>query len=193
MERTSTRTRTTGETDIQVELDLDRFNEPRVQTPVPFFDHMLNQLGKHGNFALRVEGEGDVHVDSHHLVEDVGILLGQALDEALGDRRGIRRYASLALPLDETLVRVSLDVSGRSYLDFNLPTEGDVEGFPLEVLPEFFRGLTSHAGLTLHVDPLKSRNRHHLAEATFKGFARVLRRAVAVVGDSVPSTKGTID
>lgn len=190
--RTALVKRETEETTLEIELNLDDFNEPRIDTDVPFFDHMLEQLGQHSGIALRVEGTGDLEVDSHHLVEDVGLTLGDALSDALGDRRGIKRYASVTLPFDETLVRASLDVSGRGYLDYNLDIDGDIEGFPMEVLPEFFRGLTNRAGLTLHIDELKGGNKHHLSEATFKAFARVLREGVAVVGDDIPSTKGTL-
>lgn len=190
--RTALAKRNTKETDLQVELNLDQFNQPLIDTDVPFFDHMLEQLGQHSGIALRVEGSGDLEVDSHHLVEDVGLTLGNALSEALGDRRGIQRYASITLPFDETLVRASLDISGRGYLDYNVKIEGDIEGFPMEVLPEFFRGLATRAGFSLHIDEIKSGNKHHLSEAVFKAFARVLREGVAVVGEEIPSTKGTL-
>lgn len=190
--RTARVNRETSETQLEVELNLDGFNEPLVETDVPFFDHMLEQLGKHSGIALRVEGTGDLEVDSHHLVEDVGLTLGEALNEALGERRGIKRYASVVLPFDEALVRASLDISGRGFLDYNVESRGDIEGFPMEVLPEFFRSLCNRAGLTLHLDELKGGNNHHRAEATFKAFARVLREGVALVGDDIPSTKGTL-
>lgn len=192
MGRTASARRETAETEIRVELDLDSPDPPSIQTPLPFFSHMLEQLGKHGRFLLSVNASGDVEVDSHHLVEDVGITLGEALDEALDQREGIRRFASLTVPLDESLVRASLDVSGRSYLDYNLTRRGSVEGFPLEVVPEFFRGLVNRGNLTLHLDEVKSSNRHHLLEAAFKASARVLGRATRTVGDGIPSTKGTL-
>lgn len=209
--------RETEETSLQVEVNLDQFNDPVVDTGLSFFDHMLEQIGRHGRMALRVEGEGDLEVDSHHLVEDAGITLGRALDDALEDRSGVRRYASLTLPFDETLVRAAVDLSGRGMFRHDLEVDGDVEGFPLELVPEFFRGLTREAGLTLHLDQLSRAsgsvdlsglglgnvelrmeqatpdNRHHVAEATFKAFARVLGRAVERIGDGVPSTKGTLD
>jgi len=190
--RTARVKRNTQETDLQVEVNLDQFNHPKIDTGVPFFDHMLEQLGQHSGIALRVEGTGDLEVDSHHLVEDVGLTLGNALSEALGERRGIQRYASITLPFDETLVRASLDISGRGFLDYNVEIQGDIEGFPMEVLPEFYRGLASRAGFSLHIDELKGGNKHHLSEAVFKAFARVLREGVAVVGDEIPSTKGTL-
>ncbi|MFB6355724.1 MAG: imidazoleglycerol-phosphate dehydratase HisB [bacterium] len=192
MSRTSTQSRETRETNIEVKVDLDNSDDPSINTTVPFFDHMLEQLGKHSGIGLVVNGEGDTEVDSHHLVEDIGIVLGRAFDEALGDRTGINRYASISLPFDETLVRTSIDISGRGYLDYNVNISGDIEGFPLEVLPEFFRGLVNEAGLTLHIDEIKSGNKHHLSEAVFKSFARALRSSVSVVGDDVPSTKGTL-
>lgn len=192
MERSAFVERATEETELVVELNLDDFNEPLVETTIPFFDHMLEQLGKHSGFALRVEGSGDTEIDSHHLIEDTGILLGRAFNEALGDRRGITRYASLNLVFDETMVRTSVDISGRAYFDCNLQLTGDIEGFPLEVLPEFYHSFAERAKITLHVDQLKGGNKHHLAEATFKGLARVLRRAVRTNDEGVPSTKGTL-
>ncbi len=192
MERSALVERETDETEIVVELSLDSFNEPLVDTTIPFFDHMLEQLGKHSGFALRVEGTGDTEIDSHHLIEDAGLALGQALNEALGDRRGITRYASMNLVFDETMVRSAVDISGRPFFDTNLQPEGDIEGFPLEILPEFYRSFAERGRLTLHIDQLKSGNKHHLAEATFKGLARVLNRAVSVGGDEIPSTKGTL-
>lgn len=192
MNRTACEKRETSETEIEVEISLDSFNDPLISTTIPFFDHMLEQLGKHSGFALRVDGSGDTEIDSHHLIEDTGLILGETFNQALGDRKGIRRYASICLPFDETLVRTAVDISGRSYLDCELEVEGNIEGFPLEVLPEFFRGLTDRAGITLHVDQLKKGNRHHLAEATFKALARALRAATRIVEDSVPSTKGTL-
>jgi imidazoleglycerol phosphate dehydratase HisB len=184
--------RSTKETSVEVEVNLDEFNEPRIDTTLPFFNHMLEQLGKHSGIALRVEGRGDTEVDSHHLVEDIGITLGNAFDEALGERKGINRYASITLPFDEVLVRASLDISGRGQLHYNLPESGSIEGFPLEVFPEFFRGFAQRSGSTLHLDLLKDGNAHHTMEATFKAVARVYREAVREVQSSVPSTKGTL-
>jgi imidazoleglycerol-phosphate dehydratase len=192
MARTGRKTRNTKETSVEVEVNLDEFNEPLIDTTLPFFNHMLEQLGQHSGIALRVEGRGDTEIDSHHLVEDIGITLGNAFDEALGDRKGIRRYASLALPFDEVLVRVAVDISGRGQLHYDLPEEGTIEGFPMEVFPEFFRGFAQRSGSTLHLDLLKPGNNHHTIEAGFKAVARVYRRAVQQVEKSVPSTKGTL-
>ncbi len=192
MSRTGRTQRSTEETSIDAEVNLDEFNEPLVETTLPFFDHMLEQLGKHSGIALRVEAEGDTEVDSHHLVEDTGITLGEAFDEALGDRRGIQRYASITLPFDEVLVRASLDISGRGSLHYTLPKRGSIEGFPLEVFPEFFREFAVRSGSTLHLDMIKEGNHHHTIEAGFKAVARVFRQAVRKVDSSVPSTKGTL-
>lgn len=192
MARTGRTTRSTTETSVEVEINLDEFNEPLVDTTLPFFDHMLEQLGKHSGIALRVEGRGDTEVDSHHLVEDIGIATGKALDEALGNREGIKRYSSITLPFDEVLVRASIDISGRGALHYELPGTGTIEGFPLEVFPEFFRGLAKQSGTTLHLDLLKEGNHHHTIEAGFKAVARTYREAVQKVDASVPSTKGTL-
>lgn len=192
MSRIGRTERSTQETSVEVELNLDEYNDPLIETTLPFFDHMLEQLGKHSGIALRVEAEGDTEVDSHHLVEDTGITLGEAFDEALEDRRGIKRYSSITLPFDEVLVRASLDISGRGSLHYNLPERGSIEGFPLEVFPEFFREFAVRSGSTLHLDPIKEGNYHHTIEAAFKAVARVYREAVRQVDSSVPSTKGTL-
>ncbi len=192
MSRVGRRSRTTDETSVEAEVNLDEFDEPDIDTPLPFFNHMLEQLGKHSGIALRVEGSGNTEIDSHHLVEDIGITLGMAFDEALGERKGINRYASITLPFDEVLVRGSLDISGRGHLYYNLPEDGSIEGFPMEVFPEFFRGFSRRSGSTLHLDLLKGGNDHHTIEAAFKAVARVYREAVMKVQASVPSTKGTL-
>ncbi len=192
MERNALVERRTNETELTVELNLDDYNDPLINTTVPFFDHMLEQLAKHSGFALRVEGRGDTDIDTHHLIEDTGIVLGKAVNRALGQRVGIRRYSSLSLVFDEVLVRGAIDISGRSYFDCNLQVEGDIEGFPLEVLPEFFRAFADQAKLTLHLDQLKPANKHHLAEACFKCLARILKQAVKIDGEEIPSTKGTL-
>lgn len=190
--RTGRKDRSTKETSVEVEVNLDEFNEPLIDTTLPFMDHMLEQFGKHSGIAVRIEGRGDTDVDSHHLVEDIGITLGDALDEALGDRSGIRRYSSITIPFDEVLVRVALDISGRGSLHYEIEAEGSIEGFPMEVFPEFFRGFATRSGSTLHIDPIKSGNLHHTIEAVFKGLARTYRQAVQQVEESVPSTKGTL-
>jgi imidazoleglycerol-phosphate dehydratase len=197
MGRTSQRHRVTTETEVAVRLDLDSSSVPVVVTGLPFFDHMLAQLGKHSGIALEVTATGDLHVDAHHTVEDVGIVLGEALGEALGDKAGIVRFASISLPLDEALVNVALDISGRPYLAYDV--ELGPESAPLGTPPfepqlaeEFWRAFVTAAGLTLHLNLAYGRNPHHVLEASFKGVARVLRQAIRVEGGDVPSTKGAL-
>ena len=193
--RRVTRTRRTKETAIELTLDLDGGGKAEVTTGLPFLDHMVAQLGKHGGFDLDLEAKGDLHVDAHHTVEDVGIVLGEALAAALGDKAGIRRFASISLPLDEALVEVALDLSGRPFLayDVTFPPDAAPLGqppFDPQLGEEFWRAFATSAGLTLHVRMRSGRNTHHILEACFKGVARALRDAVRVEGAGVPSTKG---
>jgi imidazoleglycerol-phosphate dehydratase len=191
--RTAQRQRETKETQIEVRLVLDGSGTTSVSTGLPFFDHMLEQLGKHGNLDLTVKAVGDLDVDAHHTVEDVGIVLGGALAEALGDKRGIRRYASMMLPLDEALVQVALDVSGRPFFVYEVDIESERIGtFDPQLAEEFWRAFAHAAGLTLHIRTISGRNGHHVLEACFKGVARCLRDAVRVEGSDVPSTKGAL-
>src|SRR6056297_2238219 len=194
--RRATVSRKTTETDVTVELDLDGAGRHDCATGVGFFDHMLDQLARHGLLDLTVKAEGDRWIDDHHTVEDAGIALGRALDEALGDKRGIRRYGSCLLPMDDALVRAALDLSGRPYLAWrvDLPTD-KIGAFDCELVREFFQALATHGGITLHVDALHGLNSHHIAEAAFKAVARALREAVETdprKSDAVPSTKGTL-
>jgi imidazoleglycerol-phosphate dehydratase len=191
--------RVTKETSVRVRLDLDSTCTPVVVTGLPFFDHMVSQLGKHSGWALEVEAKGDVEVDAHHTVEDVGIVLGQALAEALGDKAGIRRFASIDLPLDEALAEIALDISGRPYLRYAVEFPSDAAplgqpGFEPQLAEEFWRAFVTSAGITLHITLKYGRNTHHILEATFKGVARALRDAAAVVtpGGEIPSTKGSL-
>jgi imidazoleglycerol-phosphate dehydratase len=189
--------RATKETTIALGLDLDGTGSTTVTTGLPFFDHMLSQLGRHGSFDLRIEATGDLHVDAHHTVEDVGIVLGGCLAEALGDKAGIRRFASILLPLDEALIEVALDLSGRPYLAYGLDFAPDTPGlgsppFDPQLAEEFWRAFATAANLTLHVRRLEGKNTHHMLEASFKGVARCLRDAVRVEGVGVPSTKGSL-
>jgi imidazoleglycerol-phosphate dehydratase len=191
------RIRQTRETRIELRLDLDGSGESRVATGLPFFDHMVSQLGRHGGFDLELTAEGDLEVDAHHTVEDVGIVLGEALTEALGAKAGIRRFASIALPLDETLVEVALDLSGRAYLvyELELPLDAVALGQPAfepQLAEEFWRAFSTAAAITLHIRMRSGRNTHHILEAAFKGVARCLREAVRVEGTAVPSTKGSL-
>ena len=194
--RQSTLTRTTAETDVTVEINLDGTGAYDNQTGVGFFDHMLDQLARHSLIDMMVRAKGDLHIDDHHTVEDVGITLGQALAKALGDKRGIRRYGSCLLAMDDAQVRTALDLSARPFLIWNvdLPT-AKIGTFDTELVREFFQAFSTHGGITLHVDMLHGINSHHIVEAAFKSVARALRDAVEVdprkSGD-IPSTKGAL-
>jgi imidazoleglycerol-phosphate dehydratase len=194
MSRTAARERSTAETRIQLSLDLDG-GEASARTGVGFLDHMLDLLARHGKLGLRVEASGDLETGAHHTVEDVGIVLGQALDEALGDRAGIRRYGSAVVPMDESLAECAIDVSGRPLciFDAELPATS-IAGFDTELTEEFFRAVANSAKLTLHVSVRYGTNAHHMIEAAFKAFARALRVAVSIDPEEtgVPSTKGTL-
>jgi imidazoleglycerol-phosphate dehydratase len=187
--------RTTKETDIRVEWVLDGAGRTRIRTPIPFLDHMLDLLGRHGFFDLTVHARGDTHVDDHHTVEDVGIVLGDALAQALGDKQGIRRFGFAAAPLDETLAQVTVDLSGRPYLVYNvkLPNRR-IKNFDLYLFEDFFQALVTHGAFNLHVNVLYGRNPHHIVEATFKAFAKALDEATSLDGRvrGVLSTKGTL-
>jgi imidazoleglycerol-phosphate dehydratase len=189
--------RSTKETSIDISLDVDGTGSSKATTGLPFFDHMVSQLGKHGGFDLSVEASGDLEVDAHHTVEDVGIALGEALRQALGDKAGIRRFASIALPLDEALIDVALDLSGRPYLHYDVsfgaePAPLGTPGFDPQLAEEFWRAFAVAAALTLHIRMVSGKNTHHILEATFKAVARCLRDAVKVEGSEVPSTKGRL-
>ncbi len=194
--RSATISRTTAETEISASLTLDGSGRYDIQTGVGFFDHMLDQLARHSLIDMEVRCKGDLHIDDHHTVEDCGIAIGQALSEALGDKRGIRRYGSCLLPMDETLVRCALDLSGRPFLVWNLDLpSGQIGTFDTELVREFFQALATHGGITLHIDLLHGFNSHHIAEAAFKAVARALREAVEPdprKGDDIPSTKGML-
>ena len=194
--RSATVSRKTAETDITVSINLDGSGAYDNQTGVGFFDHMLDQLARHSLIDIEVRATGDLHIDDHHTVEDVGIALGQALAQALGDKRGIRRYGACLLAMDDALVRAALDLSGRPYLVWNvdLPTP-KIGTFDSELVREFFQAFSTHGGVTCHVDRLHGINSHHIAEATFKAVARALREAVETdprKSDAVPSTKGAL-
>ena len=194
MSRSASVTRTTKETDIQVELELDGSGAATADTGMPFFDHMLQQLGKHAGFDLSVTCTGDLGVDGHHTVEDCGIAVGQALREALGDKSGVRRFASIVVPLDETAVEVSLDLSGRTFVVHEVPVPYEtINGFDTGLLEDFIRAFAQSAELTLHTHLRYGRSPHHICEATFKALANALGDACALTGRSgVPSTKGTL-
>jgi imidazoleglycerol-phosphate dehydratase len=194
--RRATITRKTNETEITVSVGLDGAGTARVSTGIGFFDHMLEQVARHSGIDLEISAKGDLHIDMHHTVEDTGIALGQAVRQALGERKGIGRYADVHLPMDETLTRIAIDVSGRPFLvfksEFTAPKIGE---FDTELVREFFQAFAMNAGMTLHVETLYGANSHHIAESCFKGLARALRVAIAIDAgrkDEIPSSKGSL-
>jgi imidazoleglycerol-phosphate dehydratase len=194
--RTAEVTRKTAETDITVKLNLDGTGKANLATGIGFFDHMLDQIARHGMIDLDIVAKGDLHIDGHHTVEDVGITLGQAVAKAVGDKKGIRRYGHAYVPLDEALSRVVIDFSGRPGLEMNVPfTSGMIGTFDSQLTHEFFQGFVNHAFATLHIDNLKGSNSHHQAETVFKAFARALRFALELdprAAGQIPSTKGSL-
>ena len=194
--RKATLRRTTKETDIEVAIDLDGTGASSIETGIGFFDHMLDLLARHSRIDIAVKAKGDLHIDHHHTTEDVGITLGQAVKQALGDMKGITRYADALLPMDEALTRCAVDISGRPFLVWRVKfSRGKVGEFDTELVREFFQAVAQNAGMTLHVESLYGRNNHHIAESCFKGLGRVLRTAVAIDprnAKAVPSTKGTL-
>ena len=191
--RSSAQHRETKETTVDIELVVDGEGRASADTGIPFLDHMLEQLGKHGGFDLTIRARGDLHIDLHHTVEDVGIVLGTALKAALGDKAGVRRFADALVPLDEALVQIALDLSGRPFLVYEVdPVAEWIGTFDPQLAEEFWRGFAFAAGITLHLRSLSGRNGHHVIEASFKGVARALRDAVRVEGSAVPSTKGAL-
>jgi imidazoleglycerol-phosphate dehydratase len=195
--RRASKERVTKETKIECTVVIDGTGVVEVATGLPFFDHMVEQLGRHASFDLSVRAEGDLHVDAHHTVEDVGIVLGGCLAEALGDKAGIRRFASMMLPLDEALIEVALDLSGRPFLAYGVEFAPDTAGlgtppFDPQLAEEFWRAFATAGNLTLHIRKREGKNTHHIVEASFKGVARCLRDAVRVEGGGIPSTKGSL-
>ena len=196
MKRTATIDRATKETQIKATIDLDGTGAYDIKTGVGFLDHMLEQLARHALIDIKLHAKGDLHIDFHHTTEDSGIVLGQAVAKALGDKQGITRYASVDLPMDETLTRVAVDVSGRPYLIWNVKfSQAKLGDIDTELFREWFQAFAQHAGITLHVTNVYGENNHHIAETCFKGLARALREAIAIdprQGARVPSTKGTL-
>ena len=194
--RTAEVTRNTGETQIRVAVNLDGTGAQKLDTGVPFLDHMLDQIARHGLIDLQIEAKGDLHIDAHHTVEDVGITLGQAFAKAIGDKKGIRRYGHAYVPLDEALSRVVIDFSGRPGLEFHVPfTRSMIGGFDVDLAHEFFQGFVNHALVSLHIDNLRGVNAHHQCETVFKAFGRALRMAIELDARSagtIPSTKGSL-
>jgi imidazoleglycerol-phosphate dehydratase len=195
-ERKAAITRNTLETQITVAVNLDGSGKSRFETGIPFLEHMLDQVARHGLIDLDINAQGDLHIDAHHTVEDIGITLGQAVAQAVGDKKGIMRYGHAYVPLDEALSRVVVDFSGRPGLEFHVPfTRSSVGGFDVDLFMEFFQGFTNHALVTLHIDNLRGDNSHHQAETVFKAFGRALRMALALdprMAGVMPSTKGVL-
>jgi imidazoleglycerol-phosphate dehydratase len=195
-DRKATIKRDTLETQIQVSINLDGSGDYNVDTGVPFLDHMLDQVARHGLIDLDIKAKGDLHIDAHHTVEDVGITLGQAFAEAVGDKKGIRRYGHAYVPLDEALSRVVIDFSGRPGMEYGVDyTRARVGDFDMDLLSEFFQGFINHAQVTLHIDNIRGKNAHHIAETVFKAFGRAVRMAIEMdsrLGDTLPSTKGSL-
>ena len=195
-QRSATVTRNTLETRITVSVDLDGSGKSRFNTGIPFLEHMLEQIARHGLIDLEIDAEGDLHIDDHHTVEDIGITLGQAFKQALGDKKGIQRYGHAYVPLDEALSRVVIDFSGRPGIEFRVDFPRDrIGNFDVDLVHEFFQGFVNHALATLHIDSLEGRNAHHIAETVFKAFGRALRMAAAPdprMADVIPSTKGSL-
>ncbi|MEX1670333.1 imidazoleglycerol-phosphate dehydratase HisB [Zhongshania guokunii] len=195
-ERKATISRNTLETQITVAVNLDGTGKSHFETGVPFLDHMMDQIARHGLIDLEVHAVGDLHIDAHHTVEDIGITMGQAFAEAVGDKKGITRYGHAYVPLDEALSRVVIDFSGRAGLEYHVPyTRGSVGGFDVDLFSEFFHGFVNHAKVTLHIDNLRGKNTHHQAETVFKAFGRALRMALQAderMAGITPSTKGSL-
>ncbi|MEE9356862.1 imidazoleglycerol-phosphate dehydratase HisB [Candidatus Vondammii sp. HM_W22] len=196
MQRTAEIERNTLETQIKVKLNLDGTGESRLDTGMPFLEHMLDQVARHGLVDLEIAAKGDLHIDGHHTAEDIGIAIGQTMSQAVGDKKGIRRYGHAYVPLDEALSRVVIDFSGRPSLEFRVDfPRATIGGFDTELFYEFFQGFVNHAGVTLHMDSLRGRNAHHIAETLFKAFGRALRMALepdARMQGMLPSTKGSL-
>jgi len=193
LNRSSEISRKSKETRLRARVDLAGRGRTKIATGLPFLDHMVEQVARYGGFSLVFEGSGDTHVDAHHLVEDAGIVLGQALSAALGDRAGITRFASAYAPLDESLARVVVDLGKRPYLSYNVPLRGRIGTLESEVIEEFWKALSIHLGATIHVDVIRGRNRHHIAEATFKALGLALRQGMAAGGGTgAPSSKGLL-
>ena len=196
MNRTASLSRSTKETSVTVEVNLDGTGESKIDTPIGFLSHMLDAIARHAKVDLNIVAAGDTHIDYHHTVEDVGLVLGEAFAQALGDKRGIRRFGHAYVPLDEALARVVVDFSGRPFLVFEVPMDREMllihKDFPFALVEEFFKSFANKCACNIHIDLIRGRNGHHAAESIFKAFAIALREAKAVVGSDIPSTKGVI-
>lgn len=184
--------RKTKETEVEVELNLDGERNYEINTSIGFLDHMLELFAFHGDFDLTIKAKGDIHIDYHHTVEDIGIALGQAIDKALSERMGIKRYGFASVPMDEALTQITMDVGGRPCLVYNLPFEGSIRDIDVKIFEEFFKALANNAKICIHINVLYGKDLHHILESVFKAFARALKDAVTVIGYTLPSTKGII-
>lgn len=190
--RTASITRKTKETEIEIQLNLDGNGIYQIETPAGFLNHMLELFSFHSGFDLKLKATGDIHVDYHHLIEDTGIVIGNCIDSALSDRRGIKRYGFASIPMDEALAQVSVDLGGRAFLVYNVPYKGFIKDFDIELFEEFFRALANSAKMTLHINVIYGKDLHHIVEAIFKAFAKALRESSFITGQELPSTKGII-
>lgn len=184
--------RKTKETEVKVELNLDGSGQNQIKTSIGFLDHMFELFSFHGNFDLKLKAIGDIHIDYHHLIEDIGIVFGKSLDKALGDRKGIKRYGFASIPMDEALTQVSIDIGGRAFIVYNVPFEGLIKDININLFEEFFRAVANNAKITLHINVMYGKDLHHIIEAVFKAFSKALRDAVMITGDTLPSTKGIL-
>ena len=184
--------RKTKETEIKIEFNLDGNGKTNIETSIGFLDHMLELFCFHGNFDIKIKAKGDIHVDYHHLIEDLGIVMGKSIDKALAERKGIKRYGFASIPMDEALAQVSLDIGGRPFLVYNVPFEGYIKDIDIGLFEEFFRAVVNNAKITLHINVLYGKDLHHIIEAIFKAFAKALNDASSIIGESLPSTKGIL-
>lgn len=193
MKRIATIERKTKETEISLSIDLDNNSDSNINTPIPFFTHMLELFARHGSFSLSCDVKGDIEIDLHHTIEDTGIVLGQAIAQALGNKDGINRYGSMLLPMDETLIRIALDLSGRPFFFWQAPTlTGDINGFSIEIAKHFFHSLTYQLKMNMHMEVIRGEEPHHIIEGLFKALARSLKKATEITGKGIPSTKGVL-
>lgn len=184
--------RKTKETEIKIELNLDGNGKSEIETSIGFLNHMFELFSFHGNFDIKLKAKGDIHVDYHHIVEDIGIVLGKCIDKSLGERKGIKRYSFASIPMDEALAQLSLDLGGRSFLIYNVPFKGYIKDIDIGLFEEFFRAIVNNSKMTLHINVPYGKDLHHIIEAIFKAFAKALKDATLIVGKSLPSTKGTL-
>lgn len=184
--------RKTKETEIIIEVNLDGSGQHNIETSIGFLDHMFELFAFHGNFDIKLKAKGDIHVDYHHIIEDLGIVLGKSIEKALAEKKGIKRYGFASVPMDESLAQVSIDLGGRAFLVYNVPFEGFIKDIDINLFEEFFRAFTNNAKITLHINVLYGKDLHHVVEAVFKAFAKALKDAITITGDIIPSTKGII-